>query len=1070
MPKLQPEFGKRSTETLRGRVVVSNTHSESTNFNNKPIIDYILAHAKGDERPYLEIKILGIKFLGLLDSGASRTILGSSGWDKLRSLNLPITSPAVKRVTVANGENCEVLGSITVPVQLKDKIKVLDLLVIPGLSHTLILGADFWRIMEIVPNLSQDVWKFSVDTVEIAETSLLPYTELSNEQSETLNKLIDETFADMPDKIGCTHLVQHRIVTQAEPIKQRYYPVSPVVQKSVDEELDKLLKEGIVEPSNSPWASPIILVRKKDNSYRFCVDYRKLNKVTEKDAYPLPRITSTLDKLRDARYLSTLDIKSAFHQIPLEESSKKYTAFTVPNRGLFQFKRLPFGLSNSPATWQRFIDCVLSNDLEPYVFVYLDDIVVVTQEFQKHLSILREVFSRIRSAGLTVSREKCIFCKPELKYLGYVIDRNGLHVDNDKVSAILNIPTPANVTEVRRVIGMMSWYRRFIPNFSTLTAPLTNLVKKNVKFRWNDDCENSFRVLKEALVSAPVLCCPDYNLPFVIQCDCSGYGIGAVLSQPHPEGERVIAYISRSLNKHERNYSTVERECLAVLDSITRLRPYIEGVKFTVITDHHSLIWLSNLKDPRGRLSRWAVSLQQYDFEILHRKGKDHLVPDCLSRAVPKIDLVNSENHDDADIAYNEDTWYNNLINKVVKDPAKYPSWRVINKRLYKYVKCKYPDLSEPEIDCWKEVVPKKARTKLISLAHDLITSGHLGTFKTYNKLCNRYYWPKMRSDVGSYVRKCKVCSCHKVEQKAPAGFMVSRPYVNQPWELISADLVGPLPKSSHGYIYILVVVDYFSKFPLFFPLRRATVQPIVKAIEDHVFMQYGVPSSIIVDNGVQFRSREFTKLMNSYNVKIRYTANYHPQANPTERMNRVLKTVLSSFIEDNQRIWDTLLHKVGCAIRSAKHEVTGNTPYFINYGREMILDGQRNKFQDDVDGEIQVKRVNTEVEQRKKGFQQLYADIHRRLSKASTKASARYDLRRRDIQYVVGQQVYKRNYVLSDAAKYYSAKLAPKFVGPYIIHKRCSPWMYELKDMNGVLKGVWSVKDLKPILGSDDQ
>lgn len=1025
-----------------------------------------MAHAKGDERPYLEIKVFGLTFLGLLDSGASRTILGKFGWDKISSFNLPLISPCVKSVTVANGESCEVLGSITVPVQLKDKVKVVEVLVIPNLPHTLILGADFWRIMEIIPNLSQDVWKFSVDAIETTQPALLPYAELTAEQSGILRNFIEDTFVTMPDEIGYTHLVKHRIVTKAEPIKQRYYPVSPVVQKSINEELDNLLKNGIVEPSNSPWASPIILVRKKDNSYRFCVDYRRLNKVTEKDAYPLPRITSTLDKLRDARYLSTLDIKSAFHQIPLEENSKKYTAFTVPNRGLYQFKRLPFGLSNSPATWQRFIDGVLSNDLEPYVFVYLDDIVIVTQDFDQHIAILREVFSRLRSAGLTVSRDKCVFCKPELKFLGYVIDRNGLHVDNDKVSAILNIPTPSNVSEVRRIIGMMSWYRRFIPNFSTITAPLTHLVKKNVKFIWTNDCENSLRLLKEALVSAPILCCPDYNLPFVIQCDCSGYGIGAVLTQPHPDGERVVAYVSRSLNKHERNYSVTERECLAVLDSITKLRAYIEGVKFTVITDHHSLIWLSNLKDPRGRLSRWAVALQQYDFEIIHRRGKEHVVPDCLSRSVPAVNAV--ENVNRADITSN-DNWYDNLMRRVLKDPVKYSCWRVENNRLYKYVTCKYPDLSEPNIDCWKEVVPKSERVKLISSAHDLITSGHLGVYKSYNKLCNRYYWPKMRSDVANYVRKCRVCARHKVVQKEPTGFMVGRPYVNQPWELISADLVGPLPKSNHGYIYILVVVDYFSKFPLFFPLRRATAPHIVKAIEDHIFMQYGVPSSIIVDNGVQFRSREFTKLMSSYNVKIRFTANYHPQANPTERMNRVLKTVLSSFIEDNQRVWDSLLPKVGCAIRSAKHEVTGNTPYFINFGREMILDGEQNKYQDDLNTDIRVNRENVVAEQRRQGFERLYTDITKRLTKASIKSSARYDLRRRDVQYVVGQQVYKRNYVLSDAAKYYSAKLAPKFVGPFIIHKRLSPWMYELKDMDGNLKGVWSVKDLKPTVEPDD-
>lgn len=1062
--------GKLNNETLSGRVDVSISNVNSTNFwiNTKPVIDYILSHAQGDERPYLQVSILGIKILGLLDSGASRTILGKVGWEKLKSLNLTLRSTPLAEVTVANGDRCSVLGYVSVPIQLKDKIKVLDILVIPSLPHCLILGADFWKLMEIIPNLSQNVWKFAVDEINLNtnDRNILPRTELTQEQKEALETCINNVFSDMPDKIGCTNVIRHRIITNSEPIKQRYYPVSPVVQNSIDEELDKLLKDDIIEPSNSPWASPIILVRKKDNTYRFCVDYRKLNQVTVKDAYPLPIISSTLDKLRDARYLSTLDIKSAFHQIPLEENSKAYTAFTVPNRGLFQFKRLPFGLSNSPATWQRCIDQILSYDLEPHVFVYLDDIVVVTQDFDKHISVLNEVFSRLKQAGLTLRKDKCVFCKPELKYLGYVIDRNGLHVDNDKVAAILNIPSPKNVTEVRRIVGMTSWYRRFIPNFSILTGPLTKLTRKGIKFHWTDECENSFRLIKEALVSAPILSCPNYNYPFVIQCDASSYGLGAVLTQSYPDGEHVIAYASRSLSRTEQNYTVTELECMAALYAVSKFRQYVEGVKFTLITDHYSLLWLSNLKDPRGRLSRWAVALQQYDFDIIHRKGKEHLVPDCLSRSVPAVDDI--ETVSNINFENISDKWYVNQCKNVTKNPRKYSNWRIVNSVLYKHVESKYPDLTEPEIDSWRKVIPKNERKNLIYSAHDTPTSGHLGVFKTFNKLGNLYYWPKMRSDVARYVRNCKVCACHKPEQKAAAGFMVGRPYVSRPWELISVDLVGPLPRSNSGYTYILVVVDYFSKFPLFFPLRKANAAPIVKAIENDVFLLFGVPTSIIVDNGVQFRSREFKTLMSSYNVKIRYTANYHAQANPTERVNRVLKTTLSCFIEDNQRIWDTLLPKVGCAIRSSKHEVIDNSPYFVNFGREMILDGNNNKFTDNLNEQLCVDRDSTLAEQRKKGFQKLNLDIAKRLAKTSEKMTSRYNLRRRDVEYIVGQEVYKRNYVLSDASKYYNAKLAPKFTGPFIIHKRLSPWTYELKDLSGNPKGVWNVKDLKSVLSQN--
>ena len=297
-------------------------------------------------------------------------------------------------------------------------------------------------------------------------------------------------------------------------------------------------------------------------------------------------------------------------------------------------------LHNSPATWQRLIDSVLGADLEPHVFVYLDDIIIVsiivTQTFEKYLEIPNEVFKRLLAANLTVSQEKCKFCRAQLKYLGYVVDSNGLHVDPDKINAILNILTPRSVKDNRAIIGMASWYRRFIPNFATLVAPLTSLLCKNVKFFWSDDCERSLQIIKEHLVSAPVLSCPNFSLPFTVQTDASAHSVGSVLSQIDPtEGEKVICYLSRSLNKAERNYSTTERECLAVIFAVEHLRPYLEGTRFTVVTDHHSLVWLFNLKEANGRLARWILRLQHYDFQIVHRKGKEHVVPDAPFTGCP---------------------------------------------------------------------------------------------------------------------------------------------------------------------------------------------------------------------------------------------------------------------------------------------------------------------------------------------------------------------------------------------------------------------------------------------------
>lgn len=363
-----------------------------------PILDYVLDHASGDERPYLR-GIFGTEFLGLLDSGATRTIVGKKGWDILRSLGISLNCSDAIGCTVANGNECFSIGSCKVPIAVQSKCFLLDILVVPEFPKMLLWGADFWRTFGMVPDLKNDIWHFS-------ETEILDYLEcnLTTEQKGALDGLVGEYFRVIgDDDVECTNVLEHEIVVNSAPIKQRYYPVSPILQKNIDVELDDMLRRGIVERSNSPWASPILLVKKKDGSYRFCVDYRKLNSCTVRDSYPLPYVSNTLNKPRDARYISTLDIKSAFWKVPVKSEYRQYTSFTVPNRGLFQFRRMPFGLCSSPATWQRLMNIVLGNDLEPYVFCYLDDIVIVTQDFEKHLEILAEVLKRLRKANLAVS-------------------------------------------------------------------------------------------------------------------------------------------------------------------------------------------------------------------------------------------------------------------------------------------------------------------------------------------------------------------------------------------------------------------------------------------------------------------------------------------------------------------------------------------------------------------------------------------------------------------------------------------------------------------------------------------
>ena len=447
---------------------------------------------------------------------------------------------------------------------------------------------------------------------------------LPNSLSYKLDSLILKFGTLAQDKLSRTHVMTHSIETgDAKPIRMRQYPYSPALMRQLNIELDVMLTEGVVTPSNSPWCSPVLMVKKKSGEYRFCFDGRKLNSVTVQDSYPLPRIDVILSKLSESKFLTTIDLKSAFWQIPLDEQSKPKTAFAVPGRGLFQFEVLPFGLADSPRRMQRLIDTVFGPSLEPYLFGYLDDLIISTPTMELHLEILNKVFESLKSANLTLNLEKCKFCRSSLPFLGFIVDSSGIKTDPEKIKAIKEFPRPATVTQIKRFLGLAGWYRRFIYDFSTLSSNITSLMtgkRKSNPIVWTKEAEEAFNTLKDRLTTAPVLVAPDFTKPFTIQTDASTTGLAAVLFQEIDGKEHPIAYASKTMNSSQRQYTVTEQECLAVLFGIEKFRPYVEGTKFRVLTDHHSLLWIRNLKNPSGRLCRWAINLSHHDFIIEHRK------------------------------------------------------------------------------------------------------------------------------------------------------------------------------------------------------------------------------------------------------------------------------------------------------------------------------------------------------------------------------------------------------------------------------------------------------------------
>lgn len=454
---------------------------------------------------------------------------------------------------------------------------------------------------------------------------------LAEEQRHQLLRCIpDQLFMDTP---GRTELVSHSIVLKdSKPIRQQMYRVPEKLLPEMKAELQMMQQFGIIEPSSSEWSSPIVLVPKKDGTLRFCLDFRKLNSISKFDPYPMPRVDELVERLGKAKYLSTLDLCKGYWQVPLKPECKEFTAFRTPF-GHFHFCVLPFGLHGAPATFQRMMDQLL-HGTEDYAAAYLDDIIIFSHSWEEHQKHLKDVLTRIKTAGLTIRPDKCALAKSETQYLGFVLGHGVIRPQVGKVEAVKGAKQPVTKKQVRSFLGLVGWYRKFIPNFSARAIALTNLTKKNQpnKVIWTEECEKAFKDLKDALCQEPVLLSPDYDKLFTVQTDASQQGIGAVLLQEEQGQLKPVVYISRKLLPREVNYSTVEKECLAVKWALDSLRYYLLGRKFRLETDHRALAWLGRMRDSNARITRWYLAMQPFDFEVLYRSGSQNCTADFLSR------------------------------------------------------------------------------------------------------------------------------------------------------------------------------------------------------------------------------------------------------------------------------------------------------------------------------------------------------------------------------------------------------------------------------------------------------
>jgi len=798
-----------------------------------------------------------------------------------------------------------------------------------------------------------------------------------------------DCFSMSEDDVGRTDLIQHDIETgDARPIRMRPRRLPLARQAAADKALQEMQRAGIIEPSTSPWASAIVMVPKKQKeAWRFCVDFRPLNKVTKKDSYPLPRIDEALDTVAGSAWYSSLDLRSGYWQVPLSPEARAKTAF-ITNGGLWQFKVLPFGLCNAPATFERLMDRVLAGIPRQECVVYLDDILVHGDSFQAALEALRRVLERVAAAGLKLHPQKCSFMQREVTFLGHKLGGGGVGTMDDKVQTVKDWPTPNTVQDLKSFLGLASYYRKFVRGFSCIAVPLFRLLQKGVVFDWTEECHAAFTSLQRALVEAPVLSPPDLTLPFILDTDASNAGAGAVLAQVTPEGERVVAYHSRQFNKAERRYCVTRRELLAMVCAIRHFRYYLGGLHFTVRTDHSALQWLMSFKEPEGQLARWIEELQAYDFTVVHRPGARHGNADALSRRPCSADGCNYCEKREAQeeerlqpgvkcaavgpvgtpaghglTAVDAAEWGCKQEEDVDIRPVlawvgsqQRPPWGEVTmcsratKGLWSIFQAlrlrdgvlqrgwKEPATGETR---WQVVVPRALRETVLRAMHGAPGSGHFGVTKTLRRLRQGFYWGQHRRDVEDYCRRCDSCTAkkgpadrsHAQLQQFPAGC---------PMERVGIDVLGPFPHSERGNRYILTAMDYFTKWPEAYCMPNQEAETIVDALVGGMFSRFGAPEVIHTDQGRNFESRVFAAMCDKLGSHKTRTTPLHPQSDGlVERFNRTLAQQLAIVAAKHQRDWDDHVPLVLMAYRSAVQDSTSCSPALLMLGREIRTPGE---------------------------------------------------------------------------------------------------------------------------------
>ena len=876
---------------------------------------------------WVEPEIEGKPFKMELDTGSAISVIPYNQYKELFS-NVKLSKSQVTLKTYT-GEKVVPKGVINCNVKFKDQQKRLNLQVVetPGPA---LFGRDW--LSEIRLDWGE------IKTLKLSQTQ-------SECKLKELEEMLKEYESVFTDGIG-TLKEQKANLKVKENCQPRFHKARQVpyaLRPKVEAELRRLEEEGILSKVKySEWATPIVPVMKRNGSVRICGDFKvSINPVLLAEQYPLPRIEDIFANLSGGQHFSKLDLKQAYHQMEVTEESKKYLTINT-HKGLFKYNRLVFGVTSSPAIWQRAIDQVLQGI--PGTQCILDDMIITGRTDEEHLQNLKMVLQRLQDAGLKANREKCEFFKDRVQFCGHEIDKQGLHKTGEKVEAIVNAPHPENVGQLRSFLGLVNYYNRFLPNLATLLHPLHQLLEQGNKWQWTEECEQAFSKAKRLITSKQVLTHYDPALPVTLACDASPTGIGAVLSHIMPDGsERPVAFASRSLTKTERKYAQIDKEALSIVWGVKKFHVYLFGRSFTLITDHKPLESIFNPEKgvpamTAARLQRYALFLAGFEYNIEYKSTKNHCNADGLSRLPLQQEEKGEEDLDSSDVFYS--TQFDPLpvtceliAKETQRDPELARVYEAILKGWSQHTEGEKPyhnrrnELSVHQ-GCilWgmRVVIPPKLQARVLEELHD----SHLGIVKMKALARSYVWWPGMNEQLEELAKACSGC-----QQNLNMPSKVSLhpwEWATTPWQRIHIDYAGPFQGSM-----FLVVVDAHSKWPEVIPMKSTSSAKTIEVLRN-LFARFGIPQQIVSDNGPQFVSEEFQLFAKANGIRHITSAPYHPATNGlAERSVQTFKRALRSMSESSSSVREKLA-KFLMAYRNTPHATTGESPAMLMIKRPL--------------------------------------------------------------------------------------------------------------------------------------